>query len=1075
MNRGTLWTTDYMYASLQNDFSALGGSNMSLVQNSSTYFGLIDDNLMELNDVCTPLTAIYQTVHYQIGPMDNIDLYWIPMPEELLHSVQTYRSNLLVEIESNEKFNSSLSALGTYTFHIAPLKWQNSSWLFYGGNPMCGFGVGLSFVQESFGFDDGCATQNALSINWSPFSVIFAYAMVGGNVSSICMQLPLVHQPLCVHELNKVKELCARNSDIFDVRPLPSIAHLQLSFLQFINSTGDTTLDIDQQLLLEPSFALFGWIAIYEWALNMREAVSFEGDTGIYPLMSYASKPQLLRKHHIKPSVSIYFWYCSCVLTIGLVGVGILLIILWFIHKPIGCPWFVFNRIVSAAWLNRSIILVRGLTAILCLSSATIQPDRSMINYKFASYQRSIVDTCLFAGEATWIMYIIHEALHPFTGNLTRKYAPYSTMMTWIALVVIESSWPVQSTATLHRSCHSKNMDQMIYCTSGTIHIGSLQRGLVIIGVLFASSIVSWIWVYIRRPRGPPNNISPSLVLCSAAVAFLDAPLSSESMELDFVTAAMCGILHLRLHKFLMTFDMKLWISLPKITFSMKNQADRLSFKNFSGGRTCETKSFEAKLNKLVFGFGIIYAMLSLAGNVAYLSITRAFLANDYGWSDFNSTGMHTFLANVFNTQLLVSTFQSLDLSSNAMADLNQLYNGTGTSIVWSPNAPRRQLYNSSVPLSSIVLGMRQMNPCMLPWMFTQYCYLDFDRSWTMASTTNRQTRCKQYTENAAVYLEAPLRNMQDWGVWQQCWGTSFDIGFAQYLQTTQQGRSWLTNVQSNTNSIDDEVAIWRRHGITMFQLQWQNYKTMGMEDSFTITSALGYSSSLTLGDFGGNYHVAQQTSMRMYWTFASDLWGVSTNATWIGGKSLLVDSPLFAFTNVSSEMLLYQNLTLIQPLNAGLLVLRSTIGPFGCIDMKFLSPPAELSSLYFQLMSTVNNLLLSNISAQEEYLKIPRKPRVCEVPPYIYNDSNVQITGGNIMCGNDMPHTPAVFGVYSAFGSNIVCYAQFVEKILAPTMELLFAVIGFNATHGPIAINDFDGICNYDVCAGAGCPAGLN
>ncbi|OQR90298.1 hypothetical protein THRCLA_22565, partial [Thraustotheca clavata] len=110
--------------------------------------------------------------------------------------------------------------------------------------------------------------------------------------------------------------------------------------------------------------------------------------------------------------------------------------------------------------------------------------------------------------------------------------------------------------------------------------------------------------------------------------------------------------------------------------------------------------------------------------------------------------------------------------------------------ITWSFNAPRRSEANKPMHVALDVYTI---------------LYLDFDQNWTLASTTKRQIRCKQYTNNAAVYLEAPLRNIHDWSIWKRCWGTSFDIGFAQYLQTTQQGRTWLTSVQSNTNSIDDE------------------------------------------------------------------------------------------------------------------------------------------------------------------------------------------------------------------------------------------------------------------------------
>ncbi|OQS05484.1 hypothetical protein THRCLA_02393 [Thraustotheca clavata] len=108
------------------------------------------------------------------------------------------------------------------------------------------------------------------------------------------------------------------------------------------------------------------------------------------------------------------------------------------------------------------------------------------------------------------------------------------------------------------------------------------------------------------------------------------------------------------------------------------------------------------------------------------------------------------------------------------------------------------------------------------------------------------------------------------------------------------------------------------------------------MRDSFLVKFALGYSSPLTLSSYDCSYHVIQQTSMKMYWPFASDLWAIATNNTLIGGKSLISTSSNFAFNNVSTQNLLIQILTLISPLNAGLTVLESTISPFGVIDMKY-------------------------------------------------------------------------------------------------------------------------------------------
>ncbi|OQR83394.1 hypothetical protein THRCLA_23157, partial [Thraustotheca clavata] len=151
------------------------------------------------------------------------------------------------------------------------------------------------------------------------------------------------------------------------------------------------------------------------------------------------------------------------------------------------------------------------------------------------------------------------------------------------------------------------------------------------------------------------------------------------------------------------------------------------------------------------------------------------------------------------------------------------------------------------------------MNPCMLPRMFTQYCWLDFDRIWVMASTKSRQKRCKNRISNGALYLESGLRNIRNWQEFNNCWGLSFDIGFGNYLETMESGQSWLKRTKGISNSIDDEVLFWKSKGIDTFTLQWQNYKTTGMSDAISIVTALGSTYSLSISQTPSSLHMNQQ------------------------------------------------------------------------------------------------------------------------------------------------------------------------------------------------------------------------
>ncbi|KDO15890.1 hypothetical protein SPRG_18573, partial [Saprolegnia parasitica CBS 223.65] len=445
-------------------------------------------------------------------------------------------------------------------------------------------------------------------------------------------------------------------------------------------------------------------------------------------------------------------------------------------------------------------------------------------------------------------------------------------------------------------------------------------------------------------------------------------------------------------------------------------------------------------------------------------------LANDYYVAGFNSSGMHAYLANVVNRELMFTSSGTVALDDASRGDINQRYDSEASLIQWGATLSNRLLLDpSGVALESVVRDLRSMDPCRLPWIATQYCWLDLDRNWAMASTVARQARCEAtMAANGAVYLEAPLRNLNDWAVWQRCWGHSFEIGFVAYLRTLQAGRTWLQRVQGVAMSIGDEAAFWRRHGLTTYALQWQNYKTLGLAHAFGIRNALGVTYALPLGDVIGSFHPTQQTSMRAYWTLASDLWAVATNASGIGGRSLLAASPAFASSNVSGVALLTRNLTLPSPLRSGLVSFTSRVGPFNAVDVLYVPIPDDVSRLFATLTQSLAALVLHNGEARDRFYDLAIPSSIFHAPGVLIDDTSAVVVGGNILCGNDNAAYPASVALYKLFGTDGLCFVNFAEQIYPTTQEVVIALAVHEGTSSPKV--SAAGICRLNNAAAASC-----
>ncbi|OQR90119.1 hypothetical protein ACHHYP_05793 [Achlya hypogyna] len=555
-----------------------------------------------------------------------------------------------------------------------------------------------------------------------------------------------------------------------------------------------------------------------------------------------------------------------------------------------------------------------------------------------------------------------------------------------------------------------------------------------------------------------PNPVAPPSLHISAG-----SPMSA-------VVAAMCGLFHYTWKGNHYTFDIKLWHHVKNASaVSLFVVPLEASNKLLTVTRLPPPPRLRVAKHWIGLLCGLTYLSFTLIGNIAYLDIVRESLSNDFFWAGFNTSGMYPFLANQINTASALNPHQVVVLDDGSYGDTTQQYSAPDTLIRWDTTAAHRTLFDPTTPLATVVTNLRAMDPCRLPWMFSQYCWLDMAQRWDMAVSALRQIRCQRHSSNGAIFFETGLRNIVDWGAWTRCWGVSYENGFAQYLSTTTDGLHWLESTQTAalTTLASAEVAYWSAHGVASFVLQWQNYKTMGWSDAFTVTNAFGFMYTLPLSNVPAAVHLRQETSMRMYWTLASDMWAISANTTRIGGGSLLRKSPLFAFANVTTEALLYDNETLQAPLTSGLSSLRARLGPFNAVDMWYVPCPASVRQLAATIAARLAQLLrLPGLAAA--FAALPVRDTVQAIPRVLLANSSGLVAGGNIFCGNDVAPYPPYGGLYSFFSAGKACHSLNLELLFPTAAQLVFAILGLNASASPS--QKWSAVCELDTMAPASC-----
>ncbi|OQR86365.1 hypothetical protein ACHHYP_10625 [Achlya hypogyna] len=1047
------WSSSVLYWQLINDLYQLQACNESLIRynvsNSFVTGGCVPtfETFALLHDDDGSYSAQRLLVHESIGPFLSIDTFVDPVPATLLAFVHNFTIAVSAATASNAHLRKAFEGVASGVMYPTPPSWQNAGYQFHGGSPICIYGVAKSYVQAPFDTTTLCQSQLPFATPFSAFSLLLATA------SALLVAMPAA---ICALQTsaNCSTMLASTAPVLAAMRPATSgidaSAFGNISIMQYA-----TTVSGDWRLLYQPlattdAWSFFGWLLLIDWAVGAREVVSFEGDVATarlisnsYAALEYSTSGSSLLESSSTVVIAYILLYTTLVFTAVLCLLGVAVAV----RSSHVCPsnLWVFPRVTGSVWIGRPLLLLRGGTAIVILSTANLSLYQSEGWSAFVCAPRSLIDILILSSEASWVSYVLQDVLQLVVPKLTLRYATPSAVLVAAVHMCIEFMWPVQPLATLATTCRSAGLDTAVTCTRGTLAIGSTHRAALLVashGLVTAFGIVTAAFLPLAAERTDAST--PPYLLSGVAEIFLapQAANGTDAVPNDPCACLIAGLVPVPSVQEAPTmrfFDLNRWVLValirdyqgPSSFSSSHSKIVCVTRHSFSMDKPPRRKSTQlpqlAPTTPWQRGWRRVCATAPIVGCVVFMAFSIESSSN------FTIGTTHRFLCTWLNAEFALSPIVTattermpLALDASSVNVLSADLDAMGSMTVPLPgNLGARTHDATAASLPAAILGLRSTAPADLPWVFSPYCYLDFKRTRVMAVSVRRQVRCTAFANNGAVYLESALRNT-DWGDWVATWSEAFTIAFGAELAQSNAGRAWLASVMEAAAAwlpVADEAAYWQRYGICVYQLQWQNFKSVGLLNGYSVVNAFGSAYDLTLVSLNGSYRIPSQTSYKMYWGLANDLAAVTRNGSGVEGRSLLRSSANYAYGNTSLQSVLLQNGTLNAPLGPGLTLVSNVIGPFGAIDLHVVAVPGILQRTVHELVAQLRSVLAANASAVDAYRDITTDLAVWPAPR-AWIDADFLTYGGSLLCDTILPMSAVgvAAGILALFSFDYGC-----------------------------------------------------
>ncbi|OQR82372.1 hypothetical protein ACHHYP_16161 [Achlya hypogyna] len=1015
------WTTVNYNFFFLNDVGVVGGNcNMSLVRGTPRYF--LDDYCMSAMTTdfegAAFMTDDYGQYinqsglsHAYLGPFLSVDMWVLPVPVQLRELYALYHTRLHDQVLASSTFSNGVMQLPTLQLHPTPPTWRNESTrLFYGGSMLCLGGSAFSYVQAPFSALTTCEKQSPLTVSLTSRALLFSLAVLPSEAATICALQTLTS---CTPHVDGAIALLQKYPLATDgwasavAKATAAVAQLNISLIQYATDEAQLAWSLLWLPVLEPSWAFYGWNMLLEWVDGAREVVAFEGDAATLVLVSdtyttMASEPSATSLSHATTAVYYLVFYSTGLLGLLVVGTTVIAFVDRLKFQPGNLVHF--YRVAGSTWLGRPLLFIRGCTALLLLGTAPIAIASTQGTASIELPTRPLFESMLLAWEATWITYVLQELLLPFDPQGVHAAGYISTAVAWATTVLLTTFDSCSVVSAVDRQC--SGMTPHITCTSVRIQVGSANRVLQLLVVqTLVVPVVVVVASHVHRHDGHRTASHGGISVSGVGHCFL-VPLKPGA-PLDPVAKLLSGLIQCTFRGRSYTFDTKLWTLVQSVAPTHSKRGPSIDMM---------PQVHPPRPNWLAYVYsavGVAYIAFAIAGSASYLRLAEATLTNDLIWVGFNISGGHSFLAKWFLRELplhVAATTTPLD-------EIRLLgpCNATAPTLAFADYDGALLQYTELTSLLDAIEGLRTTPACNIPGLFTAYCYVDFDRRWSVAHSAAREARCKVMATNGAVYMEAFLRNVV-WSDWISCWGEPFEIGISEALSQSELGLRFLSRLGDPLESASDEALYWKTHGISAFVLQWQNYKHIGLVNAYVVTNAYGDTYPFTLQSTATADRSTVETSRKMYWGLQNDFLALLNNASGIGGASLVRNSALYPNTTLRAA---YVDVGVLpSPLSAALAAVETFLGPFGTVDMQLVAVPKAVRSAVAAAMSLVDALRKAH---PEEYAAIPHPVYINPVPT-VWRAAPFWSLGGSVLCVTDAPAARITVGLQHLVAFDSVC-----------------------------------------------------
>ncbi|EQC28283.1 hypothetical protein SDRG_13964 [Saprolegnia diclina VS20] len=401
------------------------------------------------------------------------------------------------------------------------------------------------------------------------FAVTLSNIGATTNVTSICLLDSHSDGTHCEAKIRAGQAFLPYLSTLPNWRPslYAAIDKLRIEWVQFgrVNKTAPIELfHLPVLDLSDPSFHFFAWLFVYDWAMGNREVISFQGDLNTLTAMGN-DITRLEQTVDVAQLPTIFAFYALQAIRY-VTFVMIMLAAVTFVYILLsrgyveGLNMFEMSRVGGIVWVGRPLVVVRSITALCLLSTASIELQTDGVFSYFVTTPVPLWTTCLAANEVTWLVGIVNDISLVWTQDHTIAYATINSLLMWLISALLATLAPVQATITVSPTCEIATLDYQVVCVAGSVVIGSLQRLLTLVGIVLVCNGVCFGLVRCLWKRGLPR-VSSSMLLCGGAKYLFehDDWILGDVYHLDRASAVLNGLLSVRYQNQWVIFDVKTW------------------------------------------------------------------------------------------------------------------------------------------------------------------------------------------------------------------------------------------------------------------------------------------------------------------------------------------------------------------------------------------------------------------------------------------------------------------------------------------------------------------------------------